>query len=115
MRIDNDIQSSPRLTVEGIVIVLPRLFTDRSRTLRNMTVKALQGGKLVEQHSCVFVDAAKGEEYFLGRVNYCGRNGSQTRFYFKKLDVSINYKFSIKACNSAGCAVKMRDHNTQNW
>ena len=83
--------------------------------MRNMTVEATQGGVLVEQHSCTFVRSAKKIEYFLGNVQYCKTNGTQTRFTFKKLEVSNNYKFSITACNSAGCAVKLKDHNTQNW
>ena len=36
VKIDNDIESNPRLTVEGIVIVLPHLFTGECCTISKL-------------------------------------------------------------------------------
>jgi hypothetical protein len=96
----------------GIVIARPGLFTDKSRTLRNMTVAAWQGDRLVEEHNCTYVETAGREEYFMETVFICH---NETRFHFRKLEVSKEYSFTIEACNSAGCVHHQQLHSTQNW
>ena len=115
MTIDNDIKAKPKLTVVGKVIVNSTLFTDQSKTMNNMTVSAWRGEVEVEKHSCMFVNRAGRSEYFYEDVLFCNDNGNWTKFDFNNLEVAKKYKFHIEACNHAGCAVKTKDHNTQNW
>ena len=117
MIIDNEIDSDPKLKVVGVVIIQPGLFVDRSNTLVNMTVNATRAGGLVEQHNCTYQASVCGSQPVLGRgILCCGMSpGNQTRFRFEKLEVAKDYKFTIEACNTAGCVRKQKDHNTLNW
>ena len=116
MIIDNKIASDPKLTVVGVVIIEPDLFVDRSNTLVNMTVNATRAGGLVEQHNCTYEASVCENEPILGGILCCGKySGNITRFHFEKLEVAKDYKFTIEACNTAGCVRKQKDHNTLNW
>ena len=117
MIIDNEIDSDPKLKVVGVVIIQPGLFVDRSNTLVNMTVNATRAGGLVEQHNCTYQASVCESQPVLGRgILCCGMSpGNQTRFRFEKLEVAKDYKFTIEACNTAGCVRKQKDHNTLNW
>ena len=114
MKIDNDIESNPKLTVAGNVILQPGLFIDKSNTLVNITVNARRASSLpfVEQHYCTYEASACEKE----GVQCCGTSpGNETRFRFEKLEVAKEYKFVIVACNTAGCVERYKDHTTQNW
>ena len=113
VKIDNTIQSNPKLTVVGVVIIPEGLFIDKSNTLRNMTVIANRTGQIVEQHNCTYVEMANRNEYFDIDVHFCSIN--ETKFHFKKLEVGKDYKFTIEACNTAGCKTMVKEHNTLNW
>ena len=114
--IDNEIDSDPKLKVVGVVIIQPGLFVDRSNTLVNMTVNATRAGGLVEQHNCTYEASVCENQSVLGGSLCCGISpGNETRFRFEKLEVAKDYKFTIEACNTAGCVRKQKDHNTLNW
>ena len=54
-KIDNDIQSTPKLTVIINVLIDSRLYIDKSNTMKNITVIAKdKKGLNIESHTCTF-------------------------------------------------------------
>jgi len=115
LKIDNAIESNPKLTVVGNVHISRNLFIDMSNTLQNITVTASKQGEMIEQHSCTFQHRKRDRLSYklISDVGEC--NNNETKFQFTKLEVAVGYTFVIEVCNFAGCDNTTTQHDTTNW
>lgn len=117
LKIDNAIESNPKLTVVGNVHISQNLFIDESNTLQNITVTVtkIKKEEVIEKHSCTFPNHNLDRLSYTLISNVVECKANETKFIFTRLEVAVGYTFKIEACNFAGCDTKEIEHDTTNW